>query len=388
LSVVGVAAGQPAFARHAALVLALIPLMFLISGVFLRYAAFQYTAPDQGFSQYLSAMCRWDCGWYLGLAEHGYEPFHGPEGRVVGSWSFFPLYPLVVSVVWSTLQISTLSSALIVSMSCSYAACLAAWPLLEGNLRAYVLYCAFLLSGPFSFHYAMPLTEPLAVLLMTLVFVALQRSRFLAAGLASALLSATRVVGVFVVVATVFKIYSDFRERGGDAFSFPRFLVRRPDLLLAILLSPVGLFAYMLLLHTTVGDGFAFGHVQRAFGRVLDNPLLHFWENASTTPQTGWFPTAHQWGATAVVVALALCAVLAMRKQYGAAAFCTICVILPITSGLASIVRYVCALVPLTTLLACLLARSRFSFHLALIAILTSCYFVTIAWFRGHLALV
>ena len=106
-----------------------------------------------------------------------------------------------------------------------------------------MLYSAFLLAGPFSFHYAMPLTEPLAVLLMSVVFLSLRRSQFLTAGAASALLSATRLIGVFVVVATAVKIYTDYLERGGRLSRFPKYLLEEPRLLLAILISPVGLLA-------------------------------------------------------------------------------------------------------------------------------------------------
>ena len=107
-----------------------------------------------------------------------------------------------------------------------------------------MLYSAFLLSGPFSFYYTSVLSEPLFVLLTSCVFLALKRNNYLAAGISSALLSAARPVGVFIVFATVIRMFEEHRERGRPVLSFPRRVLLRPDLLVAILISPAGLFAY------------------------------------------------------------------------------------------------------------------------------------------------
>ncbi|WP_292162037.1 hypothetical protein [Mesorhizobium sp.] len=295
---------------------------------------------------------------------------------------------MLVAAIRAIFPFQTILVATITSMVFSYAACLVAWPLLEKNMRAYVLYCAFLLSGPFSFHFTTFLTESLFVLLTSCVFLALKRSSYLAAGLSSALLSATRLVGVFIVFATVIQMFREYRERGGLTLSFPRWVLGRPYLLVAILISPAGLFAYTLFLYLTVGDGFAFLHVQRAFGRVAGNPLVFLWDGLSAVPKTGWLPTAPQWSALAAITGLALSAVLAARRQYGAALFCALCIILPLITNLASMVRYVVGLAPLTIMLAVLLSASKLISLAASVFFLGACYFMTVAWIGGYLALV
>lgn len=367
---------------------AAVPLLFAISGLAIRYAAFASISAESGFTAYARALCRWDCAWYIGISEQGYERFPIPNHSNVGRWGFFPLYPMLMAAIRVVFPFQTILVATITSMFCSYAACLVAWPLLEKNMRAYILYCAFLLSGPFSFHFTTFLTEPLFVLLTSCVFLALKRSSYLAAGVSSALLSATRLVGVLVVFAIVIQMFKEHRERGGSMPSFPRWVLGRPDLLVAIFISPAGLFAYMLFLHLTVGDGFAFLHVQRAFGRVAGNPLVFLWDGLSAVPTTGWLPTAPQWSALAAVTGLALSAGLAVRRQYGAALFCAICIILPLITNLASMVRYVVGLAPLTMLLAVLLSASKLSCLAALFLFLGACYFMTAAWIGGYLALV
>ncbi|RWL18214.1 hypothetical protein [Mesorhizobium sp.] len=375
-------------ARAMVLTVAAVPLLFVISGLAIRYAAFASVSEEPGFAAYARALCRWDCAWYIDISEQGYERFPIPDHSNVGRWGFFPLYPMLVATIRVIFPFQTILVATITSIICSYAACLVAWPLLDKNMRAYVLYCAFLLSGPFSFHFTTFLSEPLFVLLTSCVFLALKRSSYLAAGVSSALLSATRLVGVFVVFATVIQMFREHREQGGSTLSFPRWVLGRPDLLVAVLISPAGLFAYILFLYLTVGDGFAFLHVQRAFGRVAGNPLVFLWDGLSTVPTIGWLPTAPQWSALAAITGLALSAVLAARRQHGAALFCALCIILPLITNLASMVRYVVGLAPLTMLLAVLLSASRLIWLAALVLFLGACYFTTVAWIGGYLALV
>jgi hypothetical protein len=374
--------------RLMAVAVVAVPLFFVVSGIAIRYAAFTSVWPDHSLDAYVRTLCRWDCAWYVGIAEHGYERFPIPNHSNVGRWGFFPLYPMLVAGIRVVFPYPTIIVAIITSIACSYVSCLVSWLLLERNMRAYVLYCAFLLSGPFSFYFTTFLSEPLFVLLTSCVFLALKRSSYLAAGLSSALLSATRLVGVFAVTATIIQMFMDHRKQGGSTLSFPRWVLGRPDLLVAIFISPAGLFAYMLFLYLTVGDGFAFLHVQRAFGRVAGNPLVFLWDGLSAVPAAGWLPTAPQWSALTAIAGLALSAVLAARRQYGAALFCAICIILPLITNLASIVRYVVGLAPLTMLLAVLLSASKLTFLAALVFFLSACYFVTVVWIGGYLALV
>lgn len=374
--------------RLAVIAVAAVPLLFLLSGLAIRYTAFASVSPDPSLAAYARAFCKWDCTWYVDISEQGYERFPIPGHSNVGRWGFFPLYPILVAAVRTILPFSTIAIATAASLACGYVSCLVAWPLMDKNMRAYVLYCAFLLSGPFSFYFATFLTEPLFVLLTSCLFLALRRSKYLAAGISCALLSATRLVGVLAVFAIVIRIFEEHRAKGGSVGAFPRWLLGRPDLIVAILISPAGLFGYILFLHVTVGDGFAFVHVQRAFGRVAGNPLLFLWDGLSYHPKPGWLPTAPQWSAMTAIVGLALAAVLAARRQFGAALFCAMALILPLTSNLASMVRYVVGLAPLTMLMAVLLSASKPTFVAVLIVLVTTCYFMTVAWFGGYLALV
>lgn len=364
-----------------------VPAAFLLIGLAIRYAAYAAGAEDPSASGFVEALCRWDCAWYLGIAEHGYNEFPTGKGNNVGNWGFFPLYPALVHVVGWLSPLATLQTATLTSLLLAFLACLTAWPLL-GRLPAYAVYCAYVLAGPFSYHFSTALTEALFLLLTSLAMLGLQRRAYLGAAVASALLAATRIVGVFMVLASVLGMLGDHRRAGGTLRSFPAHLLGRPDLLLAIFVSPLGLFTYMLLLWTVMGDGLAFAHVQRAFGRVVDWPFLHWWDAASAFGRETPWPTPPQWSAIAVVVALGLTGVLAWRRQWGLALFCLIAILLPISAGLASIVRYTAALAPLALLLAALLGRNRATAAIAAAIFAVLCYLLTQEWIRGSLVLV
>ena len=181
--------------RSTVLAVAAVPLFFVFSGILIRYAAFTQVWPDHSLQPYIQSLCRWDCSWYVGISEKGYEGFPIPGESNVGRWGFFPGYPMLVAGVRAIFPLPTAIVAIATSIVLSYASCLVAWQLLDRNIRAYVLYSAFLLSGPFSFYFTTFLSEPLFVFLTSCVFLALKRSSYLAAGVFSALLSATRLVG-------------------------------------------------------------------------------------------------------------------------------------------------------------------------------------------------
>ena len=372
---------------HVALIVGL-PLLFLVLGTAIRYAAFAASTGETGFAAYAQGLCNWDCHWYVRIAEEGYDPFPTPQASNVGNWGFFPFYPMIVAAISTVVPAPVIQIAAVTSLVATYAAGLLGWPLLGGNMRAYALWCAFLLAGPFSVYFATFMTEPMFVLLTCCVLVALQRSNYLAAALFAALLSATRIVGVFIFFVVFLQMFLDHRRAGGTVLSFPGHLLGRPDLLFAIFLAPAGLFAYVLTLHLTVGDGLAFSHVQRAFGRAVAPPWQWLWDGLTKVPQTGWAPTSSQWNAIAAAAGLALSGWLAWRRRYGVALFCAICLVLPLSAGLASLVRYTVGLAPLGLAAMEILSARRALAWLAIALFLVGCYVFTAAWIGGHLALV
>ncbi|WP_287313951.1 hypothetical protein [Mesorhizobium sp.] len=113
-------------ARAMFLTAAAVPLLFVISGLAIRYAAFASVSEEPGFAAYARALCRWDCAWYIDISEQGYERFPIPDHSNVGRWGFFPLYPMLVAAIRVIFPFQTILVATITSTVCSYAACLVA----------------------------------------------------------------------------------------------------------------------------------------------------------------------------------------------------------------------------------------------------------------------
>ncbi|HTO27659.1 MAG TPA: hypothetical protein VL017_03625 [Devosia sp.] len=364
------------------------PIAFAVLGLLVRYLAYANTVGDASVASFVDGLCRWDCGWYVRLSEEGYDPFPVPSMINAGNWAFFPLYPMLIGALRMMTGLPTMLVATAVSITLSIVAVRAAWPLLGKDMGAYSLFSAFLLAGPFAIYFTTFYTEVLFLTLTVSVFAALQRRDYLAAGIFAALVSGTRIVGVFIVLAIVLQAWLDHRQRGGTLPGFVPAVLRRPDLLVAIFIAPLGLFAYMAYLHWHIGDALAFSHVQRAWGRATGNPLVYLWNALTNVPKDGWWPTVSQQLGVAWLVGIAMTIVMALRRQFPAALFCLVCLTLPLSAGLASMLRFVVGLAPVTITAMTLLSRSRALYILGLGVILIGGYFGTVGWLTGVLTLV
>ena len=370
------------------LMLLLVPIGLAALGLVIRYFAYAVTVDDASVANFASGMCRWDCGWYVRIAEQGYDPFPVPSMINAGNWAFFPLFPMLVGALRMITNLPTMVIATASSVVLSIASARLAWPLLGKNMRAYVLFCAFVLAGPFSVYFVTFYSEALFLLLTIGVFVALHRQNYLAAGILAALVSGTRIVGVFIVLAIALEIWLGQRARGGRLADFVPAVLRRPDQLVAIFIAPLGLFAYMAFLHWHIGDALAFSHVQRAWGRATGNPLAYLWTALTNFPPDGFVPSVSQQLGMAWLVGLAMTIVMAARRQFPAALFCLICLTLPLAAGLASMLRFVAALAPVPVTAMSLLAARPWLSYVALAVIIIGGYFGTVGWLTGVLTLV
>jgi len=365
-----------------------IPSGFAVLGYVLRLFAYLQAGWQPSVWAYPDGLCRWDCQWYVILAKTGYDPFPVPGMLDAGNWAFFPLFPAIIGGLHALTAWPVMNIATAVSILFSIGAAMVAYPLLDKNLRAFTLYSAFLLCGPFSIYFTSFFTEVLFVLLTNCVLLALKRSNYLAAGFGAALLSATRIVGVFIVIAIGLQWLLDYRRRGGNWRGLLPELWQRPEIVLAILLSPLGCFAYMAYLYHYMGDALAFQHVQRAWGRVPGNPFEYLWIGLTDWPQSGFLPSTNQWLGLSAVVGLAVSAVLLFQRKYPIAIFCLICLVVPLSAGMASMLRFVVALSPVVLPVIALLARWRPVFVVTLVAFVAGDYFFTVGWLAEWLSLV
>lgn len=232
----------------------------------------------------LDAGIVWDATWYLDIALNGYSsnPVKGKNGRLLQrNYNFFPLYPMLIHAVFRPLAGEENPSRVLYHGG-----------LLLSNLCAllgfYLLYCycrerfgesvarnCIILGAFFPGNYVFSALYPEALffLLFVAVFFLIQRGHWILAGVAGALLTATRLNGIMILLPAVLL----FVRGRGSWKPIPTRSDVRP--LLGLTLMPLGLLSFMAYLTSHVGSPFAFLDAADAWGQVrafhLPKLLVH-----------------------------------------------------------------------------------------------------------------
>lgn len=355
-------------------------------GTAVRYAAFLMATRGGDPAGYLTAFCVWDCGWYQSIAEGGYDLVPGVRLRPgAANWAFFPLSPLIAGAAAKLTSLPVVVCGFFLSNLYAILAGIAARPLFGENERAYWLYIVMLLAGPFSVLFSSLHTEALFVLLVTLAARALHERRLDVAGGFTALLSATRLTGILMILALGWAALERELRQRTPLRNLPAALLRDRQLVLGLAIAPLGLVAYMVFLRLHVGDGLAFLHIQRAWGRFISNPLdtiiflgqLQFPLPTESIVVLTWI--------VAGIVGLALSVALALRRRIPEAIFCAACILVSFAGGATSMVRFVAGLAPLGMVLAELLSLSMVTYVAAFPLMVAAGFFITIGWINSSL---
>jgi hypothetical protein len=202
----------------------------------------------------LSPLARWDSAWYLDIAHSGYA---GPSS------AFFPLYPVLVrGFALVSAPGALLVSAYAVSLVALVGALYLLHRLVTLELRsAEVARDAVLMLAlfPGALWLGAPYSESLFLLLSVGAFYSARTDRWAWAGGCAALASATRSAGIVLVVPLVMLWWSSRERRLSD--------------LAWLALAPLGLIVYSVYLAASIGDGFAYLHLQQVWFRSFAGPF-------------------------------------------------------------------------------------------------------------------
>ena len=244
-------------------------------GLLLLVALVNGTLRHHAFTHELS---QWDGLWYRELADHGY-PNH--VLHIQSTLGFFPLYPMLVWAVshtfvvpiahWQILS-TTVAGVLVAGIGGAIATVLvqqlaAGWWGEQVARRAVLIFCLFPGSVVFSMVYAEGIMLPLAAGCL----LALQRRRWLLAGVLAGLATAAEPQGLVLVIVCAVSAALELRRHGLTA--------RRA--LLAPALAPVGAAAFAVYLWAWTGSPFASLIAQRdGWSERTDGlALVHLAEN-------------------------------------------------------------------------------------------------------------
>ncbi len=163
----------------------------------------------------VTPLARWDSGWYISIAEGGYQPPPNAFGQETNH-AFFPLYPLLIRLVTRTTGIETSLAGNLISGAAFLGAVLlfAEWVRRRwGEERAGPALLVLLLF-PTSFFFLSVYTESLALFLVLLAVVSIDRSRPLAAAFAGYLSGLTRITGLVLAPYLALASMVKTREEG------------------------------------------------------------------------------------------------------------------------------------------------------------------------------
>jgi hypothetical protein len=215
-----------------------------------------FTGPD-----WLAGWAQWDSGWYHRIASDGYSYVVGQQSTV----AFFPAYPLVVGALGVLVDDAYLAGiAVTLAAGVAVAALFAAWvrPRLSST-AAWAALLAFLLFPYAFFLYGVVYADALFVAALLGAFLLVDDDHPVLAGLAGAVATAARPVGVVLVVGLALRVL----ERRGALRVSGKWVdwrrVRPADA--GVLLSVLGLAGWCLYLWARFDDPLAFASAQSAW---------------------------------------------------------------------------------------------------------------------------
>ena len=326
-------------------------------------------APMSDVPAPLQPWARWDSGWYVRIADQGYDYVRGsilPEDNDV---AFFPLYPVLIhSVTWGVGN--SLLAGLIISNTCFLLALMLLYRFTEVTFNAVVaartvLYLALF---PTAFFFSAVYTESLFLLLSLITAWYSFHHRWLLAAFSAALASAVRAQGVLLMLLVGLEW---IRANGGTAAlmtafrqSFTRTLRLHIGSLVSIALIPSGLLLYMLYLQVTFGNAFAFNDALHVWGRQTVGPWNAIANALAATfspqPEKAILPYYRLLEITAFFAGMILCYWVYRRMGLSYALYCLTSIWVTASGRIEGQLRYGIMLFPLFMVMAAY-ARSRFN---------------------------
>ena len=304
-------------------------------------------------------LARWDSGWYISIAEGGYEAPPRAFG-VETNHAFFPLYPLLMRLLVRTTGIETSAAGNLISAASFFGAVLlfAAWVRArwgEARVRPSLL---ALLVFPTSFFFIAVYTESLFLFLALLAVVSIDRDRPAVAAAAGYLSGLTRITGV--VLAPYLALSSLVKSRR-EGRSRARALVAA---LLAGLPPLLGFLTFCAYFEVRFGDPFLFMKAQHNWGMeqktALDGPRLiatTVWGDVTTGRIFHKSPVRTLEGAFLLLFAYLAIRLLREKRWIEALYVLMTIGLVPFTGTLESAGRYVLPAFPAFAVLAGLAAR-------------------------------
>ena len=296
---------------------------------------------------------RWDTGFYISIAEEGYQY----DAKPFPSVPFFPLLPLLMKGVMA-FGVDAAIAGIMITNAALLAAAMLFYRLVNQQWGADVADRAvwYLLIFPTAFFGSAIYTESLFLMGAIGALYAARRGKWWLAGLFGLVAATSRLVGVIVIPMLLIEWLKMWRGAQDDGEGKRPFLIT----LAAVGLPLFGPLGYMTYLWRSFGDPLAFITGSAAWGRVAQLPSATITKLLESPPQ-GWGKAllaghihVNDWfDLLMVALFLLLGFVLLYEHRWSEGLFVWLGIMIPFSSGLLmSQRRYMWVLFPAFILLA------------------------------------
>jgi Gpi18-like mannosyltransferase len=199
-------------------------------------------------------LLQWDSEWYFKIVTEGYR--YNGDPTIQQNIVFYPLYPMLASGLAKASGLTPADALLAVSNAGGLLAIIVLFKLVREEFgdQLALATTALLSFFPASVLLSAGYTEPLALLLIVLFFLALKQKYYLSAALLAGLAISDRSTGVVLLPVLLWGMWLNRNQKP--------FL---PVLLPSMLLATSGIWLFMIYLWHSFGTPFAFSDGQMAF---------------------------------------------------------------------------------------------------------------------------
>lgn len=327
---------------------------------------------------YIWSWVNFDGEHYLSIAQRGYQPL---------TYFFFPVYPLIVKVIASFINKTSLGYALVglmLSHSTFIIGLIGLIRLIKLDFKKEIVKTTviLLLLFPTSFYFASFYTESLFFALAVWSFYFARKGNWIYSGLLGGLATGSRLVGIALVPALIVEAWIQWKKSKNSL---------NIGTILGLMLIPAGIFIYMYYLNVKTGDPLEFFHSVGIFGQqrsasLVLLPQVFYRYIFKILPNVNYdyfpviFSTLIEFSCGILFLALSILSFYKLRFSY--AVYLAVGYLIPTLSGsFSSFPRYVLVLFPAFILGALYLERypklvkiAVFSLLFALLGIATALF--------------
>ncbi|HET8686964.1 MAG TPA: hypothetical protein VFM18_09915, partial [Methanosarcina sp.] len=335
--------------------------MYFIANQLIEFATLKY------FKLGYQSLCRWDCGWYSTIVDHGYDYRASAHPNLdAANWAFFPAFPFTSKLLQELSGLTTPLSLIVTSKILFF---LSLWffvSLKDSYKPKVSTHTALAVAAlnPYSIYGNVGYSESFFLLFSCIFFIKLKENNIILSATAAALLSAIRPVGFAALVSYTAATYTKFKIADSTT---------RRRILIGILICPLGLSFFMIYLHYLTGDALAFSHVQRAWARIPESPFKRIL-NGLNGDQINCY-----WSILSTI-SLICCLYLYKSRQIPLFLFSLICTITPLSTGLWAMPRYIFWQAPILLTVSEVLAENKIIRIFFITAGIAGYIYMTIAW--------